>query len=106
MSNILRIEIQREFPAEVSNGEIIEAEQSDGYEIYVCTDELKTWIDCCSSIEDLEDIVSEKNLIKSIKNAASEYELECLIPALECNDYKYDFFGKIRIAIKGEYDEN
>lgn len=101
MANSVRIEMQREFPAIIHKGEILEAEQSDCFDIYVCVDELKTWIGNCTDIKSLEEIVSEDNLIESIKSAASGYEQECIMPALKCNNYKYDFFGKTKTAIKG-----
>lgn len=100
MSNMIRIEMQKEFPIVINNGELIEAEEAEGIDVYVCCNEIKAWIGNCINIESLEKIVSEKELINSIECSVSEYELECLIPNLECNDYKYDFFGTLRTAIK------
>ncbi len=99
MSNIVRIEMQREFPAIVSNGEIIECESSKAYDVYACSDEIKTWIGNCTDIESLEKIAGPENLIDSINQSASEAELNILSSVLFLRDNKYDFFGTIRTAI-------
>lgn len=98
MSDCLRIKLKRECDVEVRNGKLVDKSKS-GYEIYASTDGINCWIGSCTTIKNLEQTVSEKKLIKSINEQASEDELDCLMAALECNDYKYDFFGEIRTAI-------
>lgn len=104
MSNMVRIEMQKEFPAIVSNGEIIECKNSKAYDVYACCDKIKAWIGYCETIEGLENIVSEENLIESINGSCSNNELDIILPVLNANDLKYDFFGTIRTAIS-EDDE-
>ena len=100
MSDLLRIEIAREFPAVVEDGKIIESEEADGYEIYACVDSIRAWIGCCTDIESLEEVVSEENLIGSIYESCSETELFCLIACLEFHNNQYEYFGTIKTAIK------
>ena len=101
MANMIRISMKKERPAHVVNNEILEEKTSIGYEIYACCDELCCWIGSCTDMNSLEEIVSEEELITSIEESASEYEYNCLMSVLECRDYQYEFFGKIRKAIKG-----
>lgn len=102
MSDMLRIEMIREFPAIVADGEIIEAEESIGYDVYASVDSVRAWIGVCTDIESLENIVAPENLIDSIYESCSETELFHLIPCLKFNNYEYEYFGEIRKAIKDE----
>lgn len=102
MSDLLRIEMIKEYPAVVEDGEIIEAEQADGYEVYACVDSIRAWIGYCTDIESLEEIASPENLVQSLIETCSEIELDCLMSCLKFNGYKYDFFDEIKTAIKDE----
>lgn len=99
MSNIVRINLKKEQDYIVRNNEIVFQKESMGYNVYACTDEVECWIGSCNNIESLEEIISEKELISSIEESASEREIENLMPVLENNTYKYDFFGQIRTAM-------
>lgn len=102
MSNLLRIEMMREYPAIIEDGEIIESEEADGYEVYACVDSIRAWIGYCTDIESLEEVASPENLIESITETCSEIEMDCLMSCLKFNDYKYEFFEEIKTAIKDE----
>lgn len=102
MPNIIKIEMQREFPAVVSNGEIIECESSKSYDVYACSNEIKTWIGNCTDIESLKKIAGPEYLIESINQSASEAELNILLTVLSLRDNQYDFFGQIKTAIEYE----
>lgn len=98
MSNSVRIALKKEQDYIVSDNHIQFQKESIGYNVYVCTDEIECWIGSCTDIESLEEIVSEEELIDSIYESASEREIENIIPTLEFNNYKYNFFGTIRTA--------
>ena len=100
MSNMLRIGLKKEQDYIVRNNEIIFQKESIGYNVNGCTDEVECWIGSCNDIESLEEIISEEELISSIEESASEREMDILFPALECNNYIYDFFGKLRVAAR------
>ena len=100
MSNIVRINLKREKDYIIKDNEIKFQKESIGYNVYACTDEVECWIGSCMDIDSLEEIVSEEELISSIEESASERELEIIISVLEYNNYKYDFFGQYRTAIK------
>ena len=100
MSNIVRKKKKKEPDYIVRNNEIVFQKESMGYNVYACTDEVECWIGSCNNIESLEEIISEKELISSIEESASEREMDILLPALECNNYIYDFFGKLRVAVR------
>lgn len=102
MANMIRIDMRKEREAYVVDNQILESKTSIGYEVYACCDELHCWIGNCTDINTLEEIVSEEELITSMEESCSEYELNLLMSVLECRDYQYEFFGKIRKAIKGE----
>lgn len=102
MANMIRIDLKKEREAYVVDNQILESKTSIGYEVYACCDELHCWIGNCTDINSLEEIVSEEELITSMEESCSEYELNLLMSVLECRDYQYEFFGKIRKAIKGE----
>lgn len=97
--SMLSIIMNREIPAAISNGEIIEAEETEGYDVYVECESLRSWIGCCRTIEGLEDIVSPENFIDSIYESCSEAEIMQLMPDLQYHNYQYDVFGDIRTAI-------
>lgn len=99
MSNSVRIALKKEQDYIASDNHIQFQKESIGYNVYVCTDEIECWIGSCTDIKSLEEIVSEEELIDSIYESASEREIENIIPTLELNNYKYDFFGTIRTAI-------
>lgn len=99
MANMVRIELKKEYKAEIKHGNIYDM-PSCGYEVYACCDELSCWIGNCTDVESLDEIISEEELISSIYESASEYELSCLISVLEHNNYKYDCFGITRTAEK------
>ena len=100
MSNIVRINLKKEQDYIVRKNETVFQKESMGYNVYACTDEVECWIGSCNNIESLEEIISEKELISSIEESASEREMDILLPALECNNYIYDFFGKLRVAVR------
>lgn len=102
MANMIKIDMRKEREAYVVDNQILESKTSIGYEVYACCDELRCWIGNCTDINSLEEIVSEEELITSMEESCSEYELNLLMSVLECRDYQYEFFGKIRKAIKGE----
>lgn len=97
--SMLSIKMNREIPAALSDGVIIEAEEADGYDVYVECDEITSWIGCCKTVEGLENIVSPENFIDSIYQSCSEAEILQLMPDLEYHNYQYDVFGDIRTAI-------
>lgn len=103
MADYLRIRLKKQCDATVKDGKIVN-ETKPSYAVYACTDGISCWIGSCTNAKNLERTVSEKNLLKSINEEASEDELDCLIAALECNDYEYDFFGETRTAIEPEED--
>ena len=78
MSNSVRIELKKEHQAVVFEGKIKETCGPIGFQVYVCTNEISTWIGTCT---------------------ASECEIENIMPILKFNNYKYDFFGETRTAI-------
>ena len=100
MSNMLRIGLKKEQDYVVSDNHIQFQKESIGYNVYAYTDEVECWIGSCNDIESLEEIISEEELISSIEESASEREMDILFPALECNNYIYDFFGKLRVAAR------
>ena len=42
----------------------------------------------------------ETDLFEKSVKLDSEREMDILFPALECNNYIYDFFGKLRVAAR------
>lgn len=101
MANEVRIELKKEKGAYVKDNKIVTSDSPIiDYQVYVNTDEVSCWVGSCMDIDDLEEIVSEENLLESIYESASERELDIIIPVLEYNKYKYNFFGKIRTAEK------
>lgn len=102
MSDLLRIEMVKEYPATVSNGKIVEAEYADGYEVYACADSLRTWIGYCADIESLEEVASPENLVESLTETCSEIELNYLMACLQHCKYQYDYFGELKTAINNE----
>ena len=99
MANEVRISLKKERDAYVVDDKIVISDDiAIGYQVYVNTDEVSCWIGSCMDLESLEEIVSEENLLDSINESASERELDIIMPVLRHNDYKYNFFGKIRTA--------
>lgn len=99
MSNKVWVGLKGETNFEVKGNTIVKKYTEPGrYQIYANCDEVSIWIGSCENINDLELYVSEEELIDSIEQSASEYEYDAIMAALRCSDYKYDFFGKIRIA--------
>lgn len=101
MSNILKISIKTETDVTVKDNKFIENKvQPIGYQVYANVDEISCWIGSCTDIKSLEEIVGPEELINSIRESASEYELIALMSALNCSDNKYMFFEEMRTAVK------
>lgn len=100
MANIVRIGLKKEIELTVKNDKIIPCGESLGTNVYANCDELECWIGNCHNIKTLEEIAGPKNLIASIRESASEYELDALMAALDCRDNNYEFFGEIRTAVE------
>ena len=62
--------------------------------IYACVDNVKCFLGEVETTEQLYDLVSPKNLIKTIEDNANEYEYDSLIQALEQSDYIYSINKK------------
>ena len=103
MSNEVRISLKQETSAYVVDNKIVMSDDKTiGYNVYINTDEISCWIGSCVDIDALEEIVSEENLLDSLYETASEEEFSIIYPVLKYNDFKYNFFGKIRTAKKEE----
>ena len=103
MANMLRIQLKIEVPVNVVGGELtVEQTPADKtVNVYACTDEISCWIGNCTSVEELESIIGENNIMDSIVESASEYEYDCLESVLLCQDYKYiDTTKKVRVATR------
>ena len=99
MANEVRISLKKERDAYVVDDKIVISDDiAIGYQVYVNTDEVSCWVGSCMDIDALEEIISEDNLIDTLNETASERELDIIMPVLRYNDYKYNFFGKIRTA--------
>ena len=53
MSNSVRIELKKEHQAVVFEGKIKETCGPIGFQVYVCTNEISTWIGTCTDTESL-----------------------------------------------------
>lgn len=102
MANMVRIRLTTEEDYIVKDNRIESQKESIGYNVYACNDEIECWIGSCHDIESLNQIVGPDNLISSITESTSEYEYNSLMAALECQDYKYSYFGEIKTAIGEE----
>ena len=98
MANEVRISLRQEKNCYVADNKIVSNDTPIGYKVYVSTDEVSCWVGSCMDIDALEEIISEDNLIDTLNETASERELDIIMPVLRYNDYKYNFFGKIRTA--------
>lgn len=100
MANVVRIGLKKEVELIVKDNRIIPCGESNGINVYANCDEIECWIGNCTDIDSLEEIVGPEELISSIQESASEYELIALMSALNCNDNKYIFFNEVRTAKK------
>lgn len=100
MANVVRIELKKEIDLTVKGDKIVPIDGPIGNNVYASCDELQCWIGSCTDINSLEEIAGPEELISSIQESASEYELIALMSALNCNDNKYIFFDEIRTAKK------
>lgn len=67
--------------------------------VYICCNEMNGWIGSAENMEELMKVAGPENLIESMNTHLSEYELECIMNVLECNDYTYYMENKAYRAI-------
>lgn len=62
--------------------------------VYISCDEIIARLGVVDDIEEVFKIAGPEFLIETMKENLSEYELECIMSVLECNDYTYYMFGE------------
>lgn len=99
MYNKIKIIIKREKEYIIKDNNFILDKESNLYDIYIRINEMSDiWIGECNTVEELKEMISEDNIIKTIINACSSDEIEILFSILKMNSYRYEYAGKTKIA--------